>query len=59
MNNEFKEHVASHLASMLALKRARELDTTLYGMVMSALEGTWNAAQSKACKSCKEFSDVD
>lgn len=59
MNAEFKKHIKSHLASALALSRARELDTILYGMVLSALGGTWNISQSDACKKCKEFNDVD
>lgn len=60
MDIEFNKHVATHLPSQLALTRAKRTgDTVLYGMILSALEGTWKAAVKDMCKSCKEVDNVN
>lgn len=51
MDVEFNKHVTTHLPSQLALIRAKQTgDTILYGMILSALEGTWKIAVKGVCK---------
>ena len=51
--SDFNSHVSNHLATQMALHRAKSYgDNALHGMILSALRGTWNAAQESICNEC-------